>query len=345
MQRKVGDKVRIRSREWYNEQANSNKGKVESKDGVYFNPDMREYCDRIGTITRVESDGYRIDIDGGRWKWSEDFLEDSLYKLGDTVIIKSKDWWDSQDKDDDGDVINPKGRVCFSEDMSRHCGKTAKIIGLQRDGCYKLDVDRGYYLWDDWMIEGLSSEDKETAPPKFKIGDTATVRSKEWFDEHEEETIRAGLYVDDYRHCGESGKVVAIDTVDMTYRLQFANGENDTWWTEEVLEEPPVDITPYAIKGLVEKYAEEIDKKIIEDIKPSLGDFIYVSDKYHEDGPREDWTLAKFKNARARGISTEHGIWNYCIPLKAFTYTDWEATKEHIYRGENHELIKVNKDE
>lgn len=76
MKYKVGDKVRIKSIDWYN------KNKNEDGD-IYFNnnsfvSDMSEYCGKVATIIKKCDKYYKLDIDKnkGDWYWTDDMLDD-----------------------------------------------------------------------------------------------------------------------------------------------------------------------------------------------------------------------------------------------------------------------------
>lgn len=65
MKYKVGDRVRIR------EDLQPN---VEYE-GYYFVPDMGDFKGEIATVIKVCGDGYRINEDGGDWKWTDEMFE------------------------------------------------------------------------------------------------------------------------------------------------------------------------------------------------------------------------------------------------------------------------------
>lgn len=65
MKYKVGDRVRIR------EDLQPN---VEYE-GYYFVPDMGDFKGEIATVINVYGDGYRINEDGGDWKWTDKMFE------------------------------------------------------------------------------------------------------------------------------------------------------------------------------------------------------------------------------------------------------------------------------
>ena len=76
MKYKVGDKVRVKSLDWYNE----NKGE---QDEVClckcaFVDEMTDYCGKECVITDVDKTGerYVIDIDNECWLWVGGFFED-----------------------------------------------------------------------------------------------------------------------------------------------------------------------------------------------------------------------------------------------------------------------------
>lgn len=73
MRHKVGEKVRIKSISWYNENKNPQGFVVFSR--IPFHPDMSKYCDRIMTIDRIMDDSYRMKEDDSEWIWCEDMIE------------------------------------------------------------------------------------------------------------------------------------------------------------------------------------------------------------------------------------------------------------------------------
>lgn len=76
MKYKVGDKVRIKSKEWYeNNKDKDCDGDILCGD-VYFMSNMKDYCGKTATITEAKKH-YRIDLDNGRWCWSDELFEDS----------------------------------------------------------------------------------------------------------------------------------------------------------------------------------------------------------------------------------------------------------------------------
>ena len=73
MKYKVGDKVRVKSLEWYD--INYADGGF-TIDGNWFDADMSVFCGKVANIKSVSHDFYELDIDGGSWCWYDWMLED-----------------------------------------------------------------------------------------------------------------------------------------------------------------------------------------------------------------------------------------------------------------------------
>lgn len=72
MKHKVGDKVRIKSREWYEENKDED-GDVQCGETLFVDSMVR-YCGNTATITSVDRT-YRLDI-GKSWEWTDEMFED-----------------------------------------------------------------------------------------------------------------------------------------------------------------------------------------------------------------------------------------------------------------------------
>ena len=96
MKYKVGDKVRIKSLDWYNK----NKDEIDQVDcgGICFISSMVALCGQIATISSAQSslEVYRIKEDGSTFNWTDEIIESLVerngktypYKIGDRVILK-----------------------------------------------------------------------------------------------------------------------------------------------------------------------------------------------------------------------------------------------------------------
>jgi hypothetical protein len=83
MKYKVGDKVRIKNLNWYNE----NKDRFGQIDTGYaiFSPEMAEHCGRIVTISFVYKNYYDIKEDSEHWYWTDEMIES---KIDETIETK-----------------------------------------------------------------------------------------------------------------------------------------------------------------------------------------------------------------------------------------------------------------
>lgn len=85
MKHKVGDKVRIKSKEWYDKNKDYD-GDVLCQ-GTYLSSSMAYYCGKMATITRIEASNlYRIDIDNGEWWWTDGMFEDDEPRPSETLL-------------------------------------------------------------------------------------------------------------------------------------------------------------------------------------------------------------------------------------------------------------------
>ena len=119
MKYSVGQKVKIRSLEWYRDNINRY-GIIECGKYEFFEP-MNEYCGKVVTIKRIDDDNYRIDTDKGAFCWTDEMIEGLVeeenkpFTYEETVeIIKTMqgigDSWECPDGyifvDENGNVIN-----------------------------------------------------------------------------------------------------------------------------------------------------------------------------------------------------------------------------------------------
>jgi len=78
MKYKVGDKVRIKSLEWYSKNKNG-LGNVSHYDtNNTFVSSMSSYCGMTANITEVEGSHYILDVDNGDWWWQDFMFEEPI---------------------------------------------------------------------------------------------------------------------------------------------------------------------------------------------------------------------------------------------------------------------------
>lgn len=81
------------------------------------------------------------------------------YKVGDKVRVKSKEWWDAQQKDEFYSV--QCGENVFTKDMEKYCGLEAEIKFSGKHSYY-LDIDNRKYCWTDEMLEDIPTAEQYT---------------------------------------------------------------------------------------------------------------------------------------------------------------------------------------
>ena len=90
MKYKVGDKVKIKSLDWY--EANKTKdGEVYLK-GIVFLQLMSKYCGKVATITHAFRYGYYLDIDRGCYHWTDKMFEENINDMETKEIIIPQGW-------------------------------------------------------------------------------------------------------------------------------------------------------------------------------------------------------------------------------------------------------------
>jgi hypothetical protein len=73
MKYKEGDRVKIKSIDWYNENKDKN-GHVKCGTAT-FDVNMQIYCGSITTIYAVDEIGYDLDVDWGQNVWTDEMIE------------------------------------------------------------------------------------------------------------------------------------------------------------------------------------------------------------------------------------------------------------------------------
>ena len=109
MRFKVGDRVRIKSIDWY----------FDNRDGIdevacgntNFIPDMVKYCERIVTISSVlpTLEVYHIKEDGGMFNWTDEMIEGLAYDEEIEFTEEDKYWCDIMSESDPTTYVLPQG--------------------------------------------------------------------------------------------------------------------------------------------------------------------------------------------------------------------------------------------
>lgn len=167
---KVGDKVRVR--QWDDMEKEFGVfpwGTIKVKCG--FTTEMRQYCDKVVTITSISSNGYRIQEDGGEWYYSDDMFEPQAQ----SIVIYRKD-----------------NKVIAIDKVT---GETAEAI------C-NADDEFDFYIGADLAFERLrgrkpASKTREEAP-KYFTGEMVCIDSDcPWYTKGKIYKVKNGTWVDD----------------------------------------------------------------------------------------------------------------------------------------------------
>ena len=148
MKYKEGDKVLIKSLDWYNEAKKSLRGGVILKP-YHFSQEMKGFCGRVLTIKSVRHDHYEME-DCYSYRWTDEMIEglaeeETKPKYEDEVngeyystpicLVRSNGY---QFVDENGNVIN--ARKIVLEKKKKGYPKTyaecCKIIGIELSDCY-----------------------------------------------------------------------------------------------------------------------------------------------------------------------------------------------------------------
>lgn len=160
MNYKIGDKVKIKSINWYN--TNKQKyGEIEfaNNDTAFVEP-MSQYCGKLATITKVNNSTYSIDIDNNKFFWTDEMFEDITIDTSIKPIIfelsldEAKQWYKQ------GGELKNLALLGFNENELREIPKT-KYINKLKD-LQRLLIERDF-VNGDWK----PSWTKETT--KFTI--------------------------------------------------------------------------------------------------------------------------------------------------------------------------------
>jgi len=84
MKYKVGDKVKIKSKKWY-EKNKDEYGYVDCGSNAFI-PSMVAYCGMPAVITRIPF-GYKVDIDNGIYEWTDEMFEDGNAEEGHLITL------------------------------------------------------------------------------------------------------------------------------------------------------------------------------------------------------------------------------------------------------------------
>lgn len=89
---------------------------------------------------------------------------ETKFKIGDTVLIKSKEWY-NENKTVAGNIN------IFIEAMSKYCGRIAVVIEAVPYG-HRLDIDGGQYRWPEFCMDVVKIIPAEEPTPPVQLDNT-----------------------------------------------------------------------------------------------------------------------------------------------------------------------------
>ena len=177
MKHKVGDKVRIKSLDWYNE----NKNRFGSVLG--FMQEMSKYCGKQAFITKCAETYYELDIDDGDWYWNDEMFDETFKENK----MEKKELKITLPKNYEASEVNANIQngciVVEYVTKEKFVPKNGDVIYLESDSgtswisIYKSKNNKPYddSLWDYCSIN-IRNKDLDQAPSWIQESSMAEIR-------------------------------------------------------------------------------------------------------------------------------------------------------------------------
>ena len=129
---KVGDKVRVKSLEWYNENKNLD-GDIIIKENEVFTKYMRSWCGDVIKIYSVKNNSYRAN---NNWIWQDWMLEDEPINETQEVeqLIKNSMETKEMTKEEVFEYLNDTKILCTSREESKKVQEKLFALGFSYYG-------------------------------------------------------------------------------------------------------------------------------------------------------------------------------------------------------------------
>lgn len=145
MKYKVGDKVKIKSIEWYNENKNEG-GFVVGSEEIFTNG-MAELCGKVATIICVNSDNYKLDIDDTEYHWYDWMFEDTETPVKTLKIKLPEGYVIDEEKSTFQEIVFKKSETTHITWNYVHCG--VEVSNKDERFVISCDVPAFYCNWND----------------------------------------------------------------------------------------------------------------------------------------------------------------------------------------------------
>ena len=190
MKYKVGDKVRIQSKEWYKSHKNKF-GEVwtvclSGKGTICFDQDNAKYCGKVLTIAAIEPENYAMV--GNIYAWTDEMIEglaEEETKFGtasnplepksnaNCLTLERVDETKPESKFKVGDII-------ISDVFTTKDDKGWKVINVERTGYRLISVNNSDLICDMDFKNEHYYKLVEDETPKFKVNDIVFVKNLGW---------------------------------------------------------------------------------------------------------------------------------------------------------------------
>ena len=189
---KIGDKVKIRSLEWFN-LINGNNS-CNSKLGRFF-PSMTKYCGKEAIITRIINyNSFKLNIDNGVWTWLGYMFEPNILQLSNTLKNRILSYCNKCPyieychNNKESSICNLCNYIFYNKKILLSVGDTVKIRTLEwtnvvfyqgerfiylpkkykdylgkkaiitnvineSEPLYELNIDNGKFKWSNYLFE------------------------------------------------------------------------------------------------------------------------------------------------------------------------------------------------
>jgi hypothetical protein len=148
MKYKVGDKVRVKSLEWYNRNKNEN-GRIDCDESVFFEANMSKLCGSIVTIKNIDVDIDAYEVKENSYYWTDEMFEglakDTIQPIVFENIVADKV---ELCLGDDYEIVVEDGRTFVQKKKPKYPKSFQECYYLlygQQDLTFGCDIMKGAY--------------------------------------------------------------------------------------------------------------------------------------------------------------------------------------------------------
>ena len=235
---KLGDKVKIKSKEWYDRYKDIN-GSIKCYNETFVKH-MADFCGNEYTInnSHFENGNAKYRIEG--WAFTEDMFE-SYTKLENDKNLSSIPKFKIGDK---VKIIKLANNTKSVNIMPELCKKTYEIVDVLGNFRYKLASDKMLpFNFTEDMLENVEEKDLDV-PKEYAVGDIVKIKSFKWYSEHKnavDGAIKVGgrNFTEEMRpFCDEVVTIVAkyLDYNTVVYKVKLRFNTLEYLFTAEMFD-------------------------------------------------------------------------------------------------------------